>query len=113
MASRGWPPPPAGVRLRGPGQSRPLPPRNSTESDAAAHPAPRRGCRPGRHTPARAHAWLNGRDYVSPEDVQALIFDVLRHRILVNFKAEAEGITADDVTRTLLDDVPGPTSPLV
>ena len=44
---------------------------------------------------ARAHAWLCGRDYVSPEDIQAVAPDVLRHRILMSFEAEAEGITAD------------------
>ena len=55
---------------------------------------------------ARAHAWLNERDYVSPEDVQAVAFDVLRHRILISYEAEAEGITADDVIKELLQQVP-------
>ena len=41
---------------------------------------------------ARAHAWLAGRDYVSPEDIQAVAFDTLRHRVLLSFEAEAEGI---------------------
>ena len=41
---------------------------------------------------ARAHAWLNDRDYVSPEDVQAMAFEVLRHRILISYEAEADGI---------------------
>ncbi len=40
---------------------------------------------------ARAHAWLQGRDYVSPDDVQAIAPDVLRHRVLISFEAEAEG----------------------
>ena len=40
---------------------------------------------------SRAHAWLNGRDYVSPDDVQKVIHDVLRHRIILSFNAEAEG----------------------
>ena len=55
---------------------------------------------------ARAHAWLNGRDYVSPEDVQAVAFDVLRHRILISYEAEAEGITTDDFIRELIQMVP-------
>jgi MoxR-like ATPase len=44
---------------------------------------------------ARAHAWLAGRDYVGPEDVQAMAFDVMRHRLILNYEAEAEGVTAD------------------
>jgi len=55
---------------------------------------------------ARAHAWLHGRDYVSPEDVQAVAHDVLRHRILISFEAEAEGITADAIIGELLQLVP-------
>jgi MoxR-like ATPase len=44
---------------------------------------------------ARAHAWLNGRDFVGPEDIQAMAHDVLRHRIILSFTAEAEGISKD------------------
>ena len=55
---------------------------------------------------ARAHAWLNQRDYVSPEDVQAVAFDVLRHRILISYEAEAEGITPDNVIQELIRQVP-------
>lgn len=55
---------------------------------------------------ARAHAWLNERDYVSPEDVQAVALDVLRHRLLISYEAEAEGITPDDVVQALLKQVP-------
>ncbi len=55
---------------------------------------------------ARAHAWLDGRDYVSPADVQAVAFDVLRHRVLVSFEAEADGIDSDDVIRELLKLIP-------
>ena len=55
---------------------------------------------------ARAHAWLNERDYVSPEDVQAIAFEVLRHRILLSYEAEAEGISPDDVIRELIKQVP-------
>ncbi|WP_442915619.1 AAA family ATPase [Marinobacter sp. C2H3] len=55
---------------------------------------------------ARAAAWLDGRDYVTPEDVRAMAYDVLRHRILLTFEAEAEGVTADAVIQRLLDRVP-------
>ncbi len=55
---------------------------------------------------SRAHAWLAGRDYVSPEDVQAIAHDVLRHRILLSFEAEAEGITTDSLIDRLLALVP-------
>ena len=55
---------------------------------------------------ARAHAWLQGRDYVSPEDVQAIAYDVLRHRILLSYEAEAEGISTDDFIRKLLQLIP-------
>ena len=55
---------------------------------------------------ARAHAWLDGRDYVSPADVQAVAFDVLRHRVLVSFEAEAEGMDSNDVIRELLKLIP-------
>ena len=44
---------------------------------------------------ARAHAWLAGRDYVTPEDVHAIAADVLRHRVLLSYEAEAEGIDSD------------------
>ena len=44
---------------------------------------------------ARAHAWLHGRDYVSPEDIHAIAADVLRHRVLLSYQAEAEGVTPD------------------
>jgi len=52
---------------------------------------------------ARAYAWLQGKDYVSPEDIQALAHDVLRHRILVSFEAEAEGITSDMLIDQILE----------
>lgn len=51
---------------------------------------------------ARAHAWLQGRDYVGPDDVQAIAHDVLRHRILLTFEGEAAGQTSDQVIDTLL-----------
>jgi MoxR-like ATPase len=51
---------------------------------------------------ARAHAWLAGRDYVTPEDIQAMAHDVLRHRILLGFEAEAAGRTPNEVIDMLL-----------
>ena len=57
---------------------------------------------------SRAHAWLAGRDYVSPADVQAVIHDVLRHRLILSFEAEAEGITATAVVDALLNTIAVP-----
>ncbi|NQY41790.1 MAG: MoxR family ATPase [Legionellales bacterium] len=51
---------------------------------------------------SRAHAWLMGKDYVSPEDIHSVIYDILRHRILLSFEAEAEGVTTDDFISELL-----------
>ena len=55
---------------------------------------------------ARAHAWIQGRDFVSPDDVQDVLFDVLRHRILLSFEAEASGITPVQVLETIRQRVP-------
>ena len=55
---------------------------------------------------ARAHAWLAGRDFVSPDDVQAIAADVLRHRLILSFEAEASGIDSNQVIATLLEQVP-------
>jgi len=57
---------------------------------------------------ARAHAWLAGRDYVGPEDIQAMAYDVLRHRILLNYEAEAEGITPDIFINALITHIAVP-----
>ncbi len=57
---------------------------------------------------ARARAWLAGRDYVGPEDVQEIAHDVLRHRLLLNYEAEAEGITTDHVIDRLLEKIAVP-----
>jgi MoxR-like ATPase len=51
---------------------------------------------------ARAHAWLNGREFVSPEDVQAMAFPVLRHRLLLSYQAQAEGIHPNQVINQIL-----------
>jgi MoxR-like ATPase len=55
---------------------------------------------------ARAHAWLKGKDFVSPEDVHEVFHDVLRHRVLLSFEAEAAGVGADKVLDTILALVP-------
>jgi MoxR-like ATPase len=57
---------------------------------------------------ARARAWLAGRDYVVPEDIQQLAPAVLRHRLLPSYQAQAEGIDAEEIVRRLLDWVPCP-----
>ena len=55
---------------------------------------------------ARAHAWLHDRNYVSPDDVQAMIHDCLRHRLILSFEAEADGKDPDTVIDALLEKVP-------
>jgi MoxR-like ATPase len=57
---------------------------------------------------SRAHAWLAGRDYVSPDDVQAVLHSVLRHRLIVSFDAEASGMNADRIINELILRVPVP-----
>jgi MoxR-like ATPase len=57
---------------------------------------------------SRAHAFLRGRDYVSPDDVKALAPDVMRHRVLLTYEAEAESVTPDEVIARVLDVVPAP-----
>lgn len=55
---------------------------------------------------ARAHAWLAARDFVSPDDVRSVIHDVYRHRLILSFEAEANGLGADEVINELLKLVP-------
>jgi MoxR-like ATPase len=57
---------------------------------------------------SRAHAWLQQRDYVGPEDVQAVAHEVLRHRLILNYEAEAEGITNDGVISELISRIAVP-----
>lgn len=57
---------------------------------------------------AKALAFLHGRNYVIPQDIKDLAPDILRHRILLSYEAEAEGVTTDDVIKTLLDKLPVP-----
>ena len=54
---------------------------------------------------ARARAWLSGRDFVGPEDIQDVAADVLRHRIVLSFEAEEDGVTENSVIERLLDGV--------
>ena len=51
---------------------------------------------------SKAYAWLSGRDYVVPEDIHHVVHDVLRHRILLTFEAEAEGVSSDEFIDELL-----------
>ena len=57
---------------------------------------------------ARARAWLDGRDFVTPEDIQNVAHDVLRHRLILTFEADAQGVSTDQVIDLLLHDVPVP-----
>ena len=57
---------------------------------------------------AKAHAFLQGRGYVIPEDIKALGLDVLRHRLLLTYRADAEGLTPDEVLRRIFENVAVP-----
>jgi MoxR-like ATPase len=57
---------------------------------------------------AKAHAFLGGRDYVTPEDVKALALDVLRHRVILSYRADADGVGPDALLQRLLAAVPVP-----
>ena len=57
---------------------------------------------------AKINAWIDGRDFVTPEDIHAVIYDILRHRIILSFEAQAEGITTDNIITSLLNVVPLP-----
>jgi len=57
---------------------------------------------------AKAHAFLKGRGYVTPEDVKAIGMDVLRHRVIVTYEAEAEEITSEDIVKKVFDEIEVP-----
>lgn len=57
---------------------------------------------------ARAHAWLQGKDFVAPENIHAIAHDVLRHRVLLSYEAQAEGLDSDTVITQLLQQIPVP-----
>ena len=54
---------------------------------------------------AKAHALLQGRSYVTPHDVKTLAPDVMRHRVVLSYEAEAEGKSADDIMSTVLESI--------
>ena len=80
--------------------------------DAELAPLIRLGASPrasiGLDRAARAHAWLAGRDYVSPADIQAIAPDVLRHRLLLSYQSRADGVGADAIVARLIAQVPVP-----
>ena len=57
---------------------------------------------------ARAHAWLAGRDFVAPEDIQSVFANVLRHRIILSYEAQADGVSKDDVLAEIIARVVAP-----
>jgi MoxR-like ATPase len=57
---------------------------------------------------AKAHAFLQHRGYVTPEDIREIGMDVLRHRVLLSFEAEAEDVTVEDVIQSVFDTIPVP-----
>jgi MoxR-like ATPase len=57
---------------------------------------------------AKAHAFLQARGYVTPHDVKSVAMEILRHRIILTYEAEAEGKSHDDIVRKILDNVPVP-----
>ena len=59
-------------------------------------------------TASKAFAFLNGRGYVTPEDVKSIGMDVLRHRIIVSYEAEAENVQPEDIVKTIFDAVEVP-----
>ena len=57
---------------------------------------------------AKANAFLNGRGYVTPQDVKAIAMDVLRHRLMVTYEADAEGLTSEHIVARILQEIPVP-----
>ncbi|MGJ3495026.1 replication factor C small subunit [Piscirickettsia salmonis] len=57
---------------------------------------------------ARAHAWLANRNYIAPDDVHQVLFNILRHRLLLSFEAQAQGITTNQCIQRILETVPTP-----
>ena len=57
---------------------------------------------------ARAHAFLKGRGFVTPEDIKQVAPDILRHRIVVSFEAEAEEVSSTDIVQRILDQIEVP-----
>jgi len=57
---------------------------------------------------AKANAFLQGKGFVSPDDIKMVVMDVLRHRVAVSYEAEAEGLQSEDVIQKILDEIPVP-----
>ena len=57
---------------------------------------------------AKAHAFIQQRGYVTPQDVKSVGMDVLRHRVIVSYEAEAEGKTSEDIIKMIFDNIPVP-----
>ncbi|MDP6035667.1 MAG: MoxR family ATPase [Verrucomicrobiota bacterium] len=57
---------------------------------------------------AKAHAFMQGRGYATPQDVKAIALDVLRHRVIITYEAEAEELASEDIVQKLLDTLPVP-----
>jgi MoxR-like ATPase len=54
---------------------------------------------------SRAHAWLNGHDHITPDDVRAVVHDCLQHRLILSYEANADGLSADDVINEVIKQV--------
>ena len=57
---------------------------------------------------AKAHAFVSGRGYVTPQDVKSIGMDVLRHRVIVSYEAEAEGKSSEDIVKKIFDEIEVP-----
>ena len=57
---------------------------------------------------SKAHAFIQGRGFVTPQDIKSIGMDVLRHRILVSYEAEAENVTPEDIVKTIFETVEVP-----
>ena len=59
-------------------------------------------------TAAKAFAFIQGRGYVTPQDIKSIGMDVLRHRVIISYEAEAEGKTSEDIIKTIFDEIEVP-----
>ena len=57
---------------------------------------------------ARAHAFISGRGYVTPQDIKTIGFDVLRHRVIISYEAEARDMTSEDIIQKVFDKIDVP-----
>ena len=63
---------------------------------------------PGAPNELKTKAFINGRGYVTPQDVKTFALDVLRHRVAVSYEAEAENISSEDIITKVLETIPVP-----